>query len=597
MTRSLALDAAGEARLEQLVASLTLDEKAGQLFHAMAFVDASVIPDEDGLPLLPGPVHDYVVKNHVTHMNLVNVLPPDAQARWYNALQVLARQTGSGIPVTVSSDPRSAATERAGASHSAGAFSAWPEPTGLAATRDPELARRFGDAVRQEFRAVGIRTLLGPQVDIATEPRWSRISGTWGGDPTLTGELASAFIEAVQTAELGPDSVATMVKHFPGGGPQKDGEDPHFAHGKEQVYPGGHLAEHAAPFPPTLAAGANQVMAYYGMPVGTELEEVAFAFNRQVITGMLREGLQFEGIISTDWGVLNDREIFGQLFEARAWGIEQLDPPARTLRALEAGVDQFGGDSESSLVAQLVRDGRISEARIDESVRRILREKLRLGLFDAAPLDPAHALDVVGRADLVAAGLEAQRRSLTLITNGDPAHPTLPLAAKLRVFAPDIDDAVLFAYADVAGSVDEADVVILRLATPHDHRETTIFESSFHSGPLDFGADELARIRETLAARPTVVVQNLERPAVIPEIAAEAAALVGDFGSSDRAVLDVLFGRAEPEGRLPFQLPRSMADVLAGDLDQPHRFADPLFDFGHGLTYVSSRRNTEGTPS
>ncbi|KJC64298.1 glycoside hydrolase family 3 protein [Agreia bicolorata] len=593
MTRSLELDEAGEARLAEIVSSLTLDEKAGQMFHAMAFVDAAVIPAEDGHPLLPGPVHDYVVKHHVTHMNLVNVLPPADQARWYNALQVLARQTGSGVPVTVSSDPRSAATERAGASHMAGAFSAWPEPTGLAATRDPELARRFGDAVRQEFKAIGIRLLLGPQVDIATEPRWSRISGTWGGDPTLTGELASAFIEAIQTDELGADSVATMVKHFPGGGPQKDGEDPHFAHGREQVYPGGHLAEHVAPFPPALAAGANQVMAYYGMPVGIDLEEVAFAFNRQVITGMLREGLGFEGIISTDWGVLNDHEIMGQPFVARAWGVEQLDPPARTQRALEAGVDQFGGDYDSSLVAQLVRDGRVSEARIDESVRRILREKLRLGLFDADPLDPAKAVDVVGRADLVAAGLDAQRRSLTLLTNGDPAHPTLPLGAGLTVFAPDIDDAVLASYADVAASVDDADVVILRLATPHDHRQTTIFESFFHSGPLDFAVDELAQIRETLAARPTVVVQNLERPAVIPEIAAEAAALVGDFGSSDRAVLDVLFGRAEPEGRLPFQLPRSMADVLTGDLDQPHRFTDPLFDFGHGLTYLSNARSTE----
>ncbi|SMQ73858.1 glycoside hydrolase family 3 N-terminal domain-containing protein [Agreia sp. VKM Ac-1783] len=593
MTRSLELDEAGEARLEQILSSLTLGEKAGQMFHAMAFVDASVIPGEDGQPMLPGPVHDYVVKHHVTHMNLVNVLPPAEQARWYNALQVLAQQTGSGVPVTVSSDPRSAATERAGASHSAGDFSAWPEPTGLAATRDPALAHRFGDAVRQEFGAVGIRLLLGPQVDIATEPRWSRISGTWGGDPTLTGELASAFIEAVQTTELGPESVATMVKHFPGGGPQKDGEDPHFAHGREQVYPGGHLAEHAAPFPPALAAGANQVMAYYGMPVGTELEEVAFAFNHQVITGMLREGLQFDGIISTDWGVLNDHEIFGQPFPARAWGVEQLDPLARTQRALEAGVDQFGGDYDSSLVAQLVRDSRVSEARIDDSVRRILREKLRLGLFDAEPLDPAKASDVVGRADLVAAGLEAQRRSLTLLTNGSPAHPTLPLAAGMRVFAPDIDDAVLFSYADVASSVDDADVVILRLATPHDHRQTTIFESNFHSGSLDFADAELAQIRETLTSKPTVVVLNLERPAVVPEIAAEAAALVGDFGSSDRAVLDVLFGRAKPEGKLPFQLPRSMADVLEGDLDQPHRFADPLFDFGHGLTYPTTARSTE----
>ena len=593
-------DAAIDSRVDELLPRLSLAEKAGLMFHAMAFVDPAVIPEHDGDPLLPGPVYDFVVTHRVTAMNLVNVLEPALQVRWYNALQVLASQTGSGIPVTVSSDPRSAVTDRAGASHNAGSFSSWPEPVGMAATRDSELARTFGDTIRQEFSAVGIRLLLGPQVDIATEPRWSRISGTWGGDPELTSRLASAFINGLQGEVLGPDSVAAMVKHFPGGGPQKDGEDPHFAHGTDQIYPGGHLAEHVTPFPAAIAAGANQVMAYYGKPVGTELEEVAFAFNRQVLTGMLRGDLGFTGIISSDWGVLNDHEIMGDMFVARAWGIEDLDPVSRTQRAIEAGTDQFGGDSASEMVVELVQDARVPESRIDESARRILREKFRLGLFDAKPLDEAAAVAVAGRSDLVEAGLDAQRRSLTLLTNGvrlapagHPAVPVLPLTGKPRVFSRTVDASLLAEYGDVVATAAEADFAILRLATPHDHRQTTTFETFFHSGPLDFDGDELADILDLLFTVPTIVVLNLERPAVVPEIAQRAAALVAEYGSSDRAVLDVLFGRAKPEGRLPFQLPASMVDVLAGDLDEPHRFTDPLFDFGFGLSYDETSVTTD----
>ena len=147
-----------------------------------------------------------------------------------------------------------------------------------------------------------------------------------------------------------------------------------------------------------------------------------------------------------------------------------------------------------------------------------------------------------------------------------------------------VDRAALAEYATPVDTAAEADIGILRLATPFEERSGR-FESFFHSGPLDFPPDRLAEILELLAAVPTVVVVNLERPAVLPEIAAAAAALVVDYGSTDQAVLDVLFGRELPAGRLPFQLPRSMADVLAGDLDQPHRFSDPLFDFGHGLDY------------
>lgn len=172
----------------------------------------------------------------------------------------------------------------------------------MAAIGDPALVEQFADIARQEYLAVGLRVALHPQIDLATEPRWCRIGGTFGEDADLTARLVTAYIRGFQTEHLGPASVATMIKHFPGGGPQLDGEDPHFAYGREQVYPGGHFDYHLRPFRAAIAAGGSQMMPYYGMPIGTPYEEVGFGFNRGVITGLLREQLGFDGIVCTDWG-------------------------------------------------------------------------------------------------------------------------------------------------------------------------------------------------------------------------------------------------------------------------------------------------------
>ncbi len=214
---------------------------------------------------------------------------------------------------------------------------------------------------------------LHPQVDLATEPRWARQSATFGEDPDLTSRLGAAYIRGFQGSELGPDSVATMTKHFPGGGPQKDGEDPHFPYGREQVYPGGQFETHLKPFEAAFDAGTSQIMPYYGMPVGTEYEEVGFGFNKSVITGLLRERYGFDGIVCTDWGLISDGEIGGQPFPARAWGVEHLSPRERMRKVLDAGADQFGGESIPDLLIDLVRSGELAEERLDVSARRLLR--------------------------------------------------------------------------------------------------------------------------------------------------------------------------------------------------------------------------------
>nr|BFE88708.1 hypothetical protein GCM10020093_113090 [Planobispora longispora] len=198
-------------------------------------------------------------------------------ALWHNRLQEMAAGTRLGIPVTVSTDPRHAFTDNPGTAMLAGAFSRWPEATGLAAIGDADLVRRYADVVRREYLAVGIRVALHPQIDLATEPRWSRISGTFGADAGLTSRLVTAYLEGMRGPGPGAEAVACMVKHFPGGGPQKDGEDPHFAYGKEQVYPGGNFDYHLEPFRAAVAAGATQIMPYYGVPVGTPTRRWASA--------------------------------------------------------------------------------------------------------------------------------------------------------------------------------------------------------------------------------------------------------------------------------------------------------------------------------
>lgn len=570
-----------EDRVTDLLDRMTIEEKAGIMFQHM------IVVGEDGE--LAGPVPGTTIPGtveavddlHMTHFNLLGPAPEPAQlAAWHNRLQERAAATRLGIPVTLSTDPRHHFTENLGTAAAAGAFSQWPETLGLAALRDAQLVERFADIARQEYLAVGLRAALHPQIDLSTEYRWSRISGTFGEDADLTGELVAAYIRGFQGAELGPESVSTMTKHFPGGGPQKDGEDPHFPYGREQVYPAGRFEYHLAPFRKALAAGASQIMPYYGMPIDTELEEVAFAFNRQVITGLLREELGFDGIVCTDWGLITDGLLFGEPAVARAWGVEHLDELSRVQRIIEAGCDQFGGESRPELVIELVRTGRVTEERIDVSVRRLLREKFRLGLFEDPYVDVDRAPEVVGRADFVAAGEAAQRAALTLLRN---EGAVLPLSADARVWAEGLDTSGSSG-ADVVDDLSDADVAVVRLRAPYDERPGR-FESMFHAGSIDFPEATIAHVRDVAAQVPTVVVVYLDRPVVLTPLAEVASALVVEFGASDAAVTDVLVGAAEPQGALPFDLPRSTAAVVASPSDAPFSTADPLHRFGDGLRY------------
>jgi beta-glucosidase len=574
-----------DERVEDLLGQMTLEEKAGLMFHNIAGVnpDGTLEPPAHG-PFRQ-PIGEAVAGRHLNHFNVHALPPPPMAAAWHNRLQELAEGTRLGIPVTISSDPRHSFSHNALTSLQAASFSQWPEPIGLAAIGDEVLVQEFADIARQEYLASGIRVALHPMADLATEPRWGRINGTFGEDAQLSARLTAAYIRGFQGEALGAHSVACMTKHFPGGGPQLDGEDPHFPYGREQVYPGDNFEYHLIPFEAAFAAGTAQIMPYYGMPIGVGLEEVGFSFSRQVITEMLRGRFGFDGVVCTDWGLLTDREVAGRPMLARAWGVEHLSREERLLKALDAGVDQFGGEDCPELVVALVRSGQVSTARIDESARRLLRDKFRLGLFDDPYLDVEAAERVIGSPAFREAGERAQRRSLVLLKNGAPSAGTsLPLRGRPRIYVENLAPEVAAQYGEVVARPEEAEVAIVRLVTPYEPREGFL-EQMIHAGHLDFQGEELARILGLLERVPTVVDIYLDRAAVIPEIAAKCAALIANFGASDAALLDVVFGRAAPGGRLPFELPSSMEAATRQKPDLPYDSGNPLFPFGHGLSY------------
>ena len=572
-------------RVEDLLDQMTLEEKAGLMFHTMIGMnpDGSLV-EKAGMKSGPTVTSEIIAVKLLNHFNLLYGHQPREMAEWHNRLQKIAERTRLGIPVTISSDPRHAFSNNLGANLPPAHFSQWPEPAGLAATRDEKLVEEFAEIARQEYLAAGIRVALHPMADLATEPRWCRINGTFGEDAALTSKMVKAYIRGFQGENIGPESVSCMTKHFPGGGPQLKGEDPHFSYGKEQVYPGGNFDYHLIPFEAAFEAGTSQIMPYYGMPIGTEYEEKGFGFNTQVITGLLREKYKFDGIVCTDWMLLTGFSMFGRdLIEAKAWGVEDLSPTERMKVALDAGVDQFGGESCPALLVELARSGKVSEARIDQSARRILREKFRLGLFDNPYVDPVLAVKTIGKEEFMTKGEEAQRKSLVLLKNGSD-KPILPLSGRPRVYIENIEPEVASLYGDVVSDLETADFAILRLKAPYEQRKG-LLESMFHAGDLDFKSPEKERILMVLSRKTSIVDMYLERPAVMPEINQECAALIGNFGAKDSAVLDIIFGRSVPTGKLPFEIPSSMEAVISQKEDLPYDSESPLYPFGFGLTY------------
>jgi beta-glucosidase len=583
------------ARAADLLSRMTLDEKAGAMMHGslpMTLNDQYDLREIKPLILLSG------VTAFITRLSE----PAAELAQANNELQAIAEQGHLGIPLLISTDPRSHFDNVTGASVAAKGFAQWPGTLGLASIGDAEVVRHFADTARQEYRAVGIHMALSPQADLATEPRWPRSNGTFGEDPTLVARMVQAYVTGFQHGAqgVGPDGVATIVKHWVGYGAAANGFDGHNYYGRFAKFPANRLEEHIRPFDAAFRVGVAGIMPTYDILLdvsldGKPLEAVGANFNRQLLTDLLRKQHGFRGLVLSDWAITRDCDpscMTGTPPQSPTdigmpWGVEKLSKLERYAKAVNAGVDQFGGVTDTDILVAAVKSGLVSEARVDASVLRILDLKFRLGLFENPFVAANRAATTVGAVAFRRAALDAQRRSLVLLQN----HGNLlPLANTVRkVFAPGMAASSLASRGlRQVKSPALADVAILRFGTPHEALHPGFFFGSRQQeGTLDFKADspELKQLAEASRAVPTILVVSLDRPAILKPLQDTATAIIGDFGASDDAVLDVLLGKARPEGRLPFELPSSMAAVEAQQPDAPHDSENPLYPIFFGLRY------------
>ena len=584
-----------DARVDDLVSQMTLEEKAGLMVSPTLPMGPNGSVNEESRPQpnpfggpawsIPG-TSEAVLGMHIRQfINRVNTAPR-TMATWLNAVQEIAERSRLGIPAFFVTNPRNhlGSGMVVGIDEAGGSFSQWPGTLGLAATRDVALVEEFSRIAAREYVAVGIRGAYHPQVDLATEPRWARISGTLGEDADLTSAMVAAMLRGFQGTSLGPASVALIVKHFPGGGPAIEGQDSHFAYGRFDVYPGRNFDYHVRPFKAAIDAGAVAVMPYYSIPKDVTKEQVGMAFNKEIVTDLLRTRLGFRGVVNSDSGITT----------SMVWGVEDLSVEQRYRKAIEAGTDLFSNDSTPEHVVSLVRKGEIGEARVDESVKRILRVRVALGIFENPYANPDAAERTVRSAAFAPRALEAQRKSLVLLHND---RRVLPLARGARVYAEGVDASLLGARGfTIVTTPQDADVCLLRVARAQAGsrgpapRGAGLGGMATGGAPIDLTIDpaQLQKIRDVMRLKPTVVAMYFDRPYVVPELAKESAALLAHFGVGDEALLDVLTGAQPPTGKLPFELPSSMDAVRGQKEDLPHDSKDPLYPFGHGLTYPAS---------
>lgn len=581
-------------RARDLVGRMTLEEKAGAMMHGTLPADGVV---GTGSQYDMKAADAFIRGRHIN--NFITRLSPPAKdfAAQNNALQAIAEGTRLGIPISISTDPRNHFQVLTGAAAAAGSFSQWPETLGLGALDDPAATQRFADIARQEYIAVGIRVALSPQADLATEPRWARVTGTFGEDADRVGRQVEAYVAGFQNGARGlhNGSVAAVVKHWAGYGAAKDGWDSHLHYGRFATFPGNNFAYHLKPFEGAFRAHAASVMPTYSILEnlkvdGRLVEQVGAGFNTWLLQDLLRGQYGFKGLIVSDWGITSDcpaacidgsgpgqPPIIGM-----PWGVEALPRVERFARAINAGNDQIGGSEESEMIVAAVKAGLITQARVDDATQRGMVQKFEMGLFDNPYVDPDRAEALVNNAEFRAAALDAQRRALVVLENRDKLLPLRPTGQKLFLYGVSADVARSQGF-QVVDDPAKADLAVIRATTPHQLLHPRhFFGNLLHEGDLDFkpGNPDYEVILRASKVVPTIVTVYLDRPAILTNIRDHASALIGNFGVSDAALFDVLTGKAKAEGRLPFELPSSMDAVRAQASDVPHDSANPLYPVG-----------------
>ncbi|MDH6359259.1 glycoside hydrolase family 3 N-terminal domain-containing protein [Parabacteroides sp. PF5-9] len=458
-----------EERAKDLASKISVEEIAGLMlysahqsipgasqgfgsstYNGKSFAESGALPSD-----LSDAQRKFLTEDNVRHVLVTRVQSPEVAALWNNNVQALVEGMGHGIPANNSSDPRHGTSADAEYNFgSGGQISLWPGSLGLAATFDPAVVKRFGEIASIEYRALGIATALSPQIDIATDPRWSRVSGTFGEDPDLSTDMARAYTDGFQTSSgdkeisngWGYESVNAMVKHWPGGGSGEGGRDGHYGYGKYAVFPGNNLEQHKQPFIKGAfnlegkTAKASAVMPYYTISVGQDPSgnDIANGYSDYLITDQLRGKYGYDGVVCTDWGITGD-ETGVETFAGKPWGAEGLTVAERHYRILMAGVDQFGGNNDKDPVLEAYQMGvkeygeEAMRKRFEKSGERLLLNIFRTGLFENAYLDPAESQALVGKPEFMQEAYEAQLKSIVMVKN---KTNTLPIEKNKKVYVP-----------------------------------------------------------------------------------------------------------------------------------------------------------------
>ena len=588
-----------EERVDDLISRMTLAEKIGQMIHSpFVFREDEMLPEHLRKGIQENMVGSLYGPGFQACPN------PKAAARYTNKLQQWTESSRLGIPLIFSMDSVH------GLSYVSGA-TIWPHALGLAATRNVELTRKLAEALAKESKAVGFRQTLGPVADVGTEPRWGRVMETCGEDADLAAEMARAQVLALQGEIINENSILCTVKHFPGAGPEKDGVDAvnFFNPGapfqrSRIVSTKDTLKYHLKPFKAAIEAGTGAIMPYYS-PVAIFDKKIPALSSHEALTELLRNDLGYDGIVCSD---ANPVELLMMYGHGRDKAIQMV---------VNAGVDTilFAYPSLIGDIARLVRDGKIEEGRIDDSVRRILRVKFQLGLFENPYVDPEYAEEIVGCKEHQKLSLQAARESMTLLKNDG----VLPLSkdSKILVAGPRSDDmeslgggwtgypqpgmTLLQAVKNKVSGKTEVSHELTnaqkaqRLAQRADVAIVAVGEPSYvHTSPwgperlslADEQLDLIKAIHET--GTPTIVVLLMGRPYVILWCSENVSGIIAAYYPGTRggeAIADVLFGHHSPGGKLPFQMPRSMKQVRDQREDKPFDIENPLYDYGHGMSY------------
>ena len=568
-------------RSDDLLNKMTIEEKVGQMFHPpftlkpdiwMLIYEIAIRGNKS--------TEAQILFDNISHFNLYGNPSPAELANKINHFQEIASRSRLGVPITISSDPIHEVPKGGGvASFSVDGFSKWPSQLGFAATNNSLIIENFAQIVKEEYLAVGIRTALHPMSDLATDPRWARNFGTFGSNALLSSDMTIAYMNGFQGNTINSESVLTMVKHFPGGGPQQNGLDPHLYSGRNQTYPGNNFDYHLIPFKDAINNNLKVIMPYYGIPIGQTNEDVAMAYNEYILTDLLREELGFSGVICSDWGIITGRH----------WGVDELSIADRYEKSINAGIDQYGGETETSYLIKLIKENIISEGRINESVKRILVNKFELGLFDDPYVDENKINDRVNTKKNIEAGLEAQRKSIVLLEN----NGALPLKKGMKIFVDGLDNNIAKDFGVLVKDPSDADVIIMYIHTVFNGNQESglnrVFDNFlstlFPNGDLNFNSEIHTRVENYSKDKELIVVVDLNRPAILEDIKKLSSSLIGTFGVSDRIMFEGIFGEFSPTGKLPFEIPSSMESVLNQKEDVPDDSLNPTYEMGYGISY------------